>query len=184
MNGYQDLRSLVLAHLGGDGDKNLPRRSAFAALSSRSSSRPGPLPRRSRRNRLMPTAYEGRERLYVVRQRKKCRGTSTEQIAIVRWHREPPQNPLAHSPREPSTPACYSARIPASFTTFAHFKISEPMNRPNSSGVIWAASPPSLSKRFFVSAEARITESSPWRRSMTGRGVPAGATIPHQLVAS
>src|SRR5207249_3240525 len=80
--------------------------------------------------------------------------------------------------------ARYSGLIPASLTTFAHLTVSEAMKRPNSSGLICAASPPSVSKRFFVSAEARITESSRCSRSMTGRGVPAGATMPHQLVAS
>jgi len=40
--------------------------------------------------------------------------------------------------------------MPASFTTFAHFTVSEAMKRPNSSGLICAASPPSVSKRFFV----------------------------------
>src|SRR2546430_12372324 len=50
--------------------------------------------------------------------------------------------------------------MPASFTTFAHFTVSEAMKRPNSSGLVCAASPPSVSKRFFVSADARITESS------------------------
>ncbi len=54
----------------------------------------------------------------------------------------------------------YSGLMPASFTTFAHFTVSEAMKRPNSSALICAASPPSVSKRFLVSAEARITESS------------------------
>src|SRR2546429_9136217 len=48
----------------------------------------------------------------------------------------------------------YSARIPASFTTRAHFTFSAAMRRPNSSGLIDSGSAPSLSKRFFVSGEA------------------------------
>jgi hypothetical protein len=58
------------------------------------------------------------------------------------------------------------------------------MNAPNSAGLMRTTSAPSSRKRFCVSAEPRMAESSRCSRSTTAGGVPAGAAMPYQLLAS
>src|SRR4051812_15750624 len=65
-------------------------------------------------------------------------------------------------------------------TMRAHFAWSSRSTRPRSSDVPPAMSQPCASKRSRIAGSANIRASAPCRRSMTGFGVAAGATIATQ----
>src|SRR5688572_12665446 len=78
----------------------------------------------------------------------------------------------------------HSGLMPASFTPRDHFSVSFATNDVISAGGMRMASAPSSSKRLRMSGESRTRPTSRYRRSSTGRGVPTGATMPHQLLTS
>src|SRR5262249_28225875 len=128
----------------------------------------------------VPAAAAGARRLRArLRSPRRERRIPQDRAGVLAARRLPPA-----PGREREDEYCYSGLMPASLTTFAHFAVSETMNLPKSSELICTASPPSVSKRFLVSLVASTLESSSCRRSITALGVPAGATMPHQFVAS
>src|SRR5262249_29163030 len=69
---------------------------------------------------------------------------------------------------------------PAVCATFAHLSISALMKAPNSGAVIDSGTTPCFAHDSLISVEVRIFRISVLRRSTTGFGVAAGATIPTQ----
>ena len=78
----------------------------------------------------------------------------------------------------------YSAFIPDIFTTLPHFAVSFRMNSANASGGVPAGSAPSAVSLSITSCCFNAFASSVCKRSMIGRGVPAGATMLYQALTS
>src|SRR5579862_920691 len=78
----------------------------------------------------------------------------------------------------------YSAFMPAFLTTGPHLASSASMNLPNSAALMCTGAAPSLSRNFLVVAESRSPAMVSCSLSTIGAGVPAGTTMPHQLVAT
>ena len=74
--------------------------------------------------------------------------------------------------------------MPPFLTTSSHLFISLTMKAPNSAGDFFTTTAPSLANCFSTSGESCAAVSAAWTLSMIGCGVPAGATMPHQLTAS
>ncbi len=62
--------------------------------------------------------------------------------------------------------------------TFDHWVSSWSMSTAYSSGVLGSGSAPSIASRLRTSSDVSVARSAVLRRSMIGRGVPAGATRP------
>src|SRR5689334_24061604 len=77
-----------------------------------------------------------------------------------------------------------SALTPARLTTAAHFALSLRMNAPNCSGVPLMGSEPMASTFSLYEEDAAIWTISAFNRVTTARGMPTGATMPVQVVAS
>ena len=78
----------------------------------------------------------------------------------------------------------YSAVIFANLITLAHFSVSSAIRFPNSAGVIDSGSTPKLIKRAFVAGFNTMALISLLSFSMIAEGVPLGAPMPFQPVAS
>src|SRR5262249_36286834 len=78
----------------------------------------------------------------------------------------------------------HCALMPLSLTTWPHLSISLTMKAPNSAALMRTMSAPSDSRRFCVSGESCAAASAACTLSTISLGVPAGARMPHQLVAS
>ena len=78
----------------------------------------------------------------------------------------------------------HSALIPAARITLAHFSVSSPMNFLNSAGVIGIGTAAKSVRRALNSGSARVTLVSLLSLSMTSAGVPFGAPMPYQPIAS
>jgi hypothetical protein len=68
--------------------------------------------------------------------------------------------------------------------TLPHFSVSSAMNLPNSAGVIGVGSTPKARRRAFKSGAATPAVISPLSLSMIAAGVPVGAQMPYQPVAT
>src|SRR6185503_2537403 len=77
-----------------------------------------------------------------------------------------------------------STLAPDIFTMLAHLAMSSFMYWPNSSGDMLMGAAPCLAQASLTSALPTTLRISAFRRSTMGLGVPAGATIPSQMVAS
>ena len=78
----------------------------------------------------------------------------------------------------------YSAVIFANLITLAHFSVSSAIRFPNSAGVIDSGSTPKLIRRAFVAGSNTMALISLLSFSMIAEGVPLGAPMPFQPVAS
>ena len=76
----------------------------------------------------------------------------------------------------------YSAVIFANLITLAHFSVSSIIRLPNSAGVIDSGSTPKLIRRAFVANTMALISLLSF--SMIAEGVPLGAPMPFQPVAS
>src|SRR5260221_2755813 len=96
-----------------------------------------------------------------------------------------PQNAdeISHE-RLPFLSPRYSALIPASRITLPHCSYSLRRNAAASSGEPDAGSPPSPDRRSRISGAFIAFTDSALRRSITARGVPAGASSMYQLTAT
>src|SRR5439155_12625011 len=81
-------------------------------------------------------------------------------------------------------PTHQSTLAPESFTTFAHLTMSSRRNRSNCSTLMLMGTAPCLDQASFTSGAFTILLTSRFILSRIGRGVPAGAIRPSQMVAS
>src|SRR5262249_9135391 len=78
----------------------------------------------------------------------------------------------------------YSGLMLAARMTLAHFSVSSAMNFPNSAGVRASGRPPRAKRRALILGSAKAVLISRLSLSITSSGVPLGAAMPHQLIAS
>jgi hypothetical protein len=78
----------------------------------------------------------------------------------------------------------YSGLMLAARITLPHFSVSSAMNLPNSAGVIGVGSTPKARRRAFKSGAATPAVISPLSLSMIAAGVPVGAQMRYQPVAT
>lgn len=77
-----------------------------------------------------------------------------------------------------------SGLAPENLTTLAHLAVSSAMKRPNSAGVAAATVPPRSTSRDLNFGSARPALISRLSLSMISAGVPLGAPMPNQALAS
>src|SRR5499427_8425166 len=88
-----------------------------------------------------------------------------------------------YAPQLPASPYHYGL-IPANFTTLAHFSVSSPISAPNWVGVIGIGSAPRPLIRALSCGSASPAVILLLSLSMISAGVPLGAPIPIQPLAS
>src|SRR6202521_3459822 len=91
---------------------------------------------------------------------------------------------IADEGRRTVLKARHSTLMLASLISLAYLSLSERMKAVNCSGVLLTASTPRSAKRFFTSASWSALTVSACSLSTIGRGVPAGISTPHQLIAT
>src|SRR5262245_50640533 len=84
------------------------------------------------------------------------------------------------APRPPGQ----SALMPVNFTTLPHFSVSSVMSLPKSAGESASTSPPSSASRALILGSARPALIASLSLSIICDGVPLGAPMPYQALAS
>src|SRR5262245_2292438 len=78
----------------------------------------------------------------------------------------------------------YSTLAPENLTTFAHFSVSAVCSFQNSAGVPGIGVPPSSASRSFIFGSASAALISRLSFATISLGVPLGAAMPNQALAS
>jgi hypothetical protein len=78
----------------------------------------------------------------------------------------------------------HSTEILANFTTLAHFSVSSANSLPNSAGDMGIGVAPSSVMRAFIFGSASAAPTALLRVSTISGGVPLGAEMPYQTLAS